>query len=237
MVDKLDYFIKVNDIPNILLYGGSNKKTEVLSNFMQKIYTDEERKTMVLEINCAESNQGGIKFIRDDLKFFGKSICMKKHKTIILNNGDKLTQDAQSALRRCIEIYSQTTRFILLVDNKDYILTPILSRFCMIHVDNEPIHKRANADISNLFRQLGENHTHKDIVNMAEKMYDKGIHIFNLMDYLERKNTINDEYKYLLLSYIDLLRQNIYNEKFIIFIFLFYYISRCEIHLENIIFN
>ena len=71
MVDKLDYFIKINDIPNILLYGNSNK-TKIIDDFVNKIYTTEEKSSLILKINCAETNQGGIKFIRDDLKFFGQ---------------------------------------------------------------------------------------------------------------------------------------------------------------------
>ena len=72
------------------------------------------------------------------LKFFAKSNIQSKNgdffKSIILFNADKLTTDAQSALRRCIEKYSHTTRFFIVVENKDKLLKPILSRFCDIYV-------------------------------------------------------------------------------------------------------
>jgi DNA polymerase III delta prime subunit len=57
-----------------------------------------------------------------------------------LLNGDKLTMDAQSALRRCIELFSHNTRFFIIVEDKYKLLKPILSRFCEIYV-SEPEHK------------------------------------------------------------------------------------------------
>jgi hypothetical protein len=45
-----------------------------------------------------------------------------------------LTIDAQSALRRCIELFSNNTRFFIIVENKHKLLNPILSRFCEIYV-------------------------------------------------------------------------------------------------------
>ena len=55
-------------------------------------------------------------------------------KTIVLLNADHLTMDAQSALRRCIELFSHNTRFFIIVENKHKLLNPILSRFCEIYV-------------------------------------------------------------------------------------------------------
>jgi hypothetical protein len=55
-------------------------------------------------------------------------------KSVILTNADKLTIDAQSALRRCIELFSSSTRFFIVVENKDSLLKPILSRFCDIYI-------------------------------------------------------------------------------------------------------
>ena len=64
-------------------------------------------------VNCAHGK--GIKFIREELKFFAKTNINLKEgeifKSIVLLNADKLTIDAQSALRRCIELFNHTTRF------------------------------------------------------------------------------------------------------------------------------
>ena len=86
-----------------------------------------------------------IKFIRENLKYFANSIVEANSgslfKSIILLNADKLTMDAQSALRRCIEVYNHSTRFFIIVDDKYKILKPILSRFSDIYC-NEKILKK-----------------------------------------------------------------------------------------------
>ena len=76
-------------------------------------------------------------FIRDELKFFAKTNIHKNMdliKSIILFNADMLTTDAQSALRRCIEKFSHTTRFFIVIENENGLLKPILSRFCNFYV-------------------------------------------------------------------------------------------------------
>ena len=105
-------------------------------------------------VNCAHGK--GIKFIRDELKFFAKSHINSNggdiFKCIILLNGDKLTMDAQSALRRCIELFSHTTRFFIIVEDKYKLLRPILSRFCEIYIP-EPIY---NGKYINLYKHTIE---------------------------------------------------------------------------------
>jgi len=139
---KLLHFYNTKRIPHIIFHGssGSGKHTLVYQ-FLQMIYGGLESHvdSNVLFVNCAHGK--GIKFIREELKFFamtnvdfGKSKEQITFKTIVLTNADHLTVDAQSAMRRCIEQYSHNTRFFILVENKNKLLTPILSRFCEIYV-------------------------------------------------------------------------------------------------------
>jgi DNA polymerase III delta prime subunit len=137
--NKLNVFIKNRKIPNIIFYGphGSGK-TYILNRFIHAIYDGDKNamKNYIMRANCAHGK--GIRFIREELKFFAKTnIDMKEgaiFKTVILTNADKLTIDAQSALRRCIELFSSSTRFFIVVENKDSLLKPILSRFCDIYI-------------------------------------------------------------------------------------------------------
>lgn len=136
---KLDVFIKNRKIPNIIFYGprGSGK-TSILDRFISSVYNEDKTaiKNYVMRANCAHGK--GIRFIREELKYFAKTnIDLKEgaiFKSVILTNADKLTIDAQSALRRCIELFSYSTRFFIVVENKDSLLKPILSRFCDIYV-------------------------------------------------------------------------------------------------------
>lgn len=136
---KLAYFYETKKIPNIIIYGsnGTGKKT-IIYSFLNKIYQSDKQKikSNVMIVNCAHGK--GIKFIREDLKLFAKTNIHLNNgilfKSIVLLNADFLTIDAQSALRRCIELFSHTTRFFIIIENKNKLLNPILSRFCTIYV-------------------------------------------------------------------------------------------------------
>jgi GTPase SAR1 family protein len=137
--NKLVVFVKNRKIPNIIFYGphGSGKSF-ILNQFIHSIYDGDKTaiKNYVMRANCAHGK--GIRFIREELKFFAKTNIDLKDgaifKSVILTNADKLTIDAQSALRRCIELFSSSTRFFIVVENKDSLLKPILSRFCDIYI-------------------------------------------------------------------------------------------------------
>jgi len=151
--DKLDYFYKIHKIPNILFHGssGSGKRT-IVNEFIHKIYDNDKEKikSFVMYVNCSHGK--GIKFIREELKFFAKTHINSNggniFKSVILLNADKLTMDAQSALRRCIEQFSHNTRFFIAAEDKYNLMKPILSRFCEIYVP-EPV---INGNITNLYR-------------------------------------------------------------------------------------
>ena len=147
---KLNTFCNTGKIPHLLFHGasGTGKKTLVQS-FINRIHQQatqtqtEPNKTPIsidklrrniMWVNCAQRK--GIKFIREDLKFFAQTNVSAEvpFKIIVLHNADYLTNDAQSALRRCMEQYSQTTRFFGIVQNKRRLLFPILSRFCEIYI-------------------------------------------------------------------------------------------------------
>lgn len=146
--NKLQYFLQTGKIPHIIFHGssGSGKRT-ILYQFINQIYNNNKHKIKnnVMFVNCAHGK--GIKFIREELKFFAKSNIQLNDgidfKSIVLMNADFLTIDAQSALRRCIELFSRNTRFFIVVEHKNKLLNPILSRFCEIyvpeHIDNHKI--------------------------------------------------------------------------------------------------
>ena len=136
---KLDYFIRTKKIPNIIFHGPSHSgKRTILNEFLQNIYQNDPQKmkSNIMTVECCHGK--GIKFIREDLKFFAKTHIQSNHgtnfKSIVLLNADSLTIDAQSALRRCIELFSHNTRFFIIVENKERLLNPILSRFCEMYV-------------------------------------------------------------------------------------------------------
>ena len=74
IINKLDDFIENKKIPNIIFHGetGSGKKT-ILFNFLKKVYKDDKTmiKDYIMTVNCAHGK--GIKFIREELKFFART--------------------------------------------------------------------------------------------------------------------------------------------------------------------
>lgn len=161
---KLEYFLTTHKIPNIIFHGpsGCGKRT-IVNDFISQIYDNdrEKIKNLVMYVNCAHGK--GIKFIREELKFFAKTHINSNggdiFKSIVLLNADKLTMDAQSALRRCIELFSHNTRFFIIVEDKYKLLKPILSRFCEIYL-SEPV---INGSIINLYKyNLNETFRMKD---------------------------------------------------------------------------
>lgn len=164
IIAKLDYFHQQNKVPHIIFHGssGSGKRT-IVDQFIQKIYQGDKHKikTNVMMVNCAQGK--GIKFIREELKFFAKTNIQSNNgtifKTIVLINADYLTIDAQSALRRCIELFSYNTRFFIIVENKNKLLNPILSRFCEIYVPEYiEHHEISNSTIVNLHQHSVKQH-------------------------------------------------------------------------------
>lgn len=139
IVHKLNQYIYNKKIPNIIFHGSSGcGKNTILSNFIHAIYQGSQPiiKNHVMTVNCAYGR--GIRFIREELKYFAKTnvdlMNGERFKSIVLLNADNLTIDAQSALRRCIESFCHSTRFFIVVEDKNKLLKPILSRFCDIYV-------------------------------------------------------------------------------------------------------
>lgn len=165
--DKLKYFVNINKIPNIIFHGpsGCGKRT-ILNNFINMIYENKKEiiKQYAMFVNCAHGK--GIKFIREELKFFAKTnINNGVFKSIILFNADKLTIDGQSALRRCIELFSHNTRFFIIVEDKYKLLKPILSRFCEIYIPLPTI----NNTHTNLNKYNTDNNSSISLVNNSKK--------------------------------------------------------------------
>lgn len=253
--DKLSHYISINKIPNIIFHGpsGSGKKT-VVNNFIKMIYNNnkEDINSYIMYVNCAHGK--GIKFIREDLKFFAKTHIKKDcFKSIILSNADKLTIDAQSALRRCIELFSYSTRFFIIVEDKYKLLKPILSRFCEIylplpyinnlninlneyHINNVYNLKKENKmRLQWLKTQITKKNNTEKYFELSTKIYEKGYSALDLLNVIETLE-LDELKKYKILLIINKVKREFRNEKLLIMYILSLLFSNENIENEKISF-
>jgi len=262
--NKLNAFLKTKNIPNILFHGpGGSGKRDLVHKFILAIFENNNNvmEKNILYTNCAHSK--GIKFIRNDMKFFAKTHINDKNyaspcKIIIMSNAEYLTNDAQSALRRCIEVFSHTTRFLLITENKSLLMAPILSRFCDIYIP-EPILPKFgnNYHIMNTMLQTCYTNFNKEtqkrklwiktfinkqtnwnisnILVLATTLYENGYSGLDVIDYI-KCSKIEDEQKYRLLIIYNIIKADIRNEPLLIFIILILRFIRSNIDLENMLF-
>jgi len=265
--DKLEYFKSIHKIPNIIFHGssGSGKRT-IVNDFIHSIYDNdrEKIKSLVMYVNCAHGK--GIKFIRDELKFFAKTHINSNggdiFKSIVLLNADKLTMDAQSALRRCIELFSHNTRFFIIVEDKYKLLKPILSRFCEIYI-SEPVYnnnvinlykynlnqtfKMKDIKITRLewlkkeiFKSVNKKINVEDLMEFSTRLYERGYSGTDIINLVEipkfMELSISNEKKYELLIAFNKVRKEFRNEKLVILFILNFLFLNSEISLENISF-
>jgi replication factor C small subunit len=128
VIERLEAFVKEKNIPHCLFAGsaGTGKTTCALA--MSHDLYGKEWRANVLDTNA--SDERGIDVIRHKIKDFSrmKSIGNVPYKLVILDEADALTRDAQQALRRTMENFANTTRFILICNYSSKIIDPIQSR-------------------------------------------------------------------------------------------------------------
>jgi replication factor C small subunit len=129
--ERLGAFARSRSFPNMIFAGpaGVGKTTSAIA-LANELYEDKKGEAF-LELNASDSR--GIDVIRGRVKEFARTMPMTNGlvKTIFLDEADALTQEAQHALRRTMEKYSATTRFIFSANYASKIIEPIQSR-CVV---------------------------------------------------------------------------------------------------------
>uniref|UniRef100_A0A1I7Z723 Replication factor C subunit 2 n=1 Tax=Steinernema glaseri TaxID=37863 RepID=A0A1I7Z723_9BILA len=140
-VKRLGAMVEQGNMPNLILAGppGCGKTTSIWALAHEMLKDEKYLKDAVLELNASDDR--GIDVVRNKIKNFAQSkvtLPNGMHKIIILDEADSMTEGAQQALRRTMEVYSKTTRFALACNQSDKIIEPIQSRCAIARYSRLP---------------------------------------------------------------------------------------------------
>jgi replication factor C small subunit len=132
IVERLSSYVKSGNLPHLLFTGSAGVGKTTAAVTLAKEFFKDSWQMNFRELNA--SDERGIDVVRNQIKQFARTTPLgdTSFKILFLDEADALTTDAQAALRRTMESYAQTCRFILSCNYSSKIIDPIQSR-CAIY--------------------------------------------------------------------------------------------------------
>ena len=144
IISKLKKYVEKRSLPNLLFSGPPGVGKTCCAVALAKELFGEGFSQDFLELNA--SDERGINVVRGAIKDFARTIALTSDfKIIFLDEADALTTEAQQALRRTMEKYTGTVRFILNANYSSKLIAPIQSRCSLFKfkpLTNEDVKKR-----------------------------------------------------------------------------------------------
>ena len=135
-IKTIKLLVQNNALPHLLFHGAPGTgKTSTIISLANQIYGDNV-KFMIMKLDASDDR--GINSVREDIKGFAEKTNMfySGVKLIILDEADAMTFDAQFALRRIIEKYSESIRFCLICNYENKIIPAIRARCANFRFSN-----------------------------------------------------------------------------------------------------
>lgn len=131
ILKRVKSLVLAMNIPHLLFAGPAGIGKSTMALIVVKELFKETWKDNYLELNA--SDERGIDVVRQKVKDFARTKALGNvpFKVIFLDEADALTREAQQALRRTMENYTNTCRFILSCNYSSKIIDPIQSR-CVV---------------------------------------------------------------------------------------------------------
>ncbi len=190
IVERLEAFTKNKSLPHCMFAGpaGCGKTTTALC-IAKELYGNSWHGNF-LETNA--SDERGIDTIREKIKDFARTVPLSGlFKIIYLDEADSLTKDAQHALRRMMEKYAATARFILACNYSGKIIAPIQSRCAVFRFA-----QLSEAEITQYLKKIATNESlavedsaYKAIIYISEGDMRKAINVLQTASIIGGKIT------------------------------------------------
>jgi replication factor C small subunit len=189
VVGRLQSFVDKKSLPHLLFAGPAGTgKTSAALCIARELFGVGWRQNL-LELNA--SDERGIDTIRTKVKDYARTrpIGDVPYKLILLDESDALTHDAQHALRRTMEMYTHTARFILDCNYSSRIIEPIQSRCAVFR-----FRRLAEKDIAAMLKRIArveklalDEDGIKAIIYVSEGDMRRAINILQAAATLKRK--------------------------------------------------
>ena len=178
------------NIPHMVFYGSAGTgKTSTAIAICKQLYKDSYNDN-VLELNA--SDERGIRVVREKIKTFSQKAADTDFKVIILDEADAMTNDSQFALRRIIEKYSINTRFILICNYINKIITPLLSR-CAIFRFKTMKSNEIKDILMKIIKKENIIIDEENISNIIKDDLRRSINNLQKLIFLNRNNKVDDK--------------------------------------------
>ena len=163
IIKRIKSMVQAMNIPHFLFAGPAGTGKSTLALIVVKDLFGPAWKDNYLELNA--SDERGIEVVRQKVKDFARTKALKDvpFKVIFLDEADALTREAQQALRRTMENYTNTCRFILSCNYSSKIIDPIQSRCVSFRF--KLLEKK---DVSEIIKRVAE----KEKLNIAPDAYE-----------------------------------------------------------------
>ncbi len=167
IIKRVQSLTNAMNIPHLLFAGPAGTGKSTLALIVVKELFRQNWKNNYLELNA--SDERGINVVREKVKDFArtKSLGNVSFKVIFLDEADALTPEAQQALRRTMENYSVTCRFILSCNYSSKIIDPIQSRCAIFRF--KLLEKK---DIEKVINRIAEKENLKITSEAMEILYE-----------------------------------------------------------------